>query len=113
MSALLVKEAPKELHQWLKDEAQFNRRSLSQQILVCLEWCMHTYGQAQVRNPFAAVPAVQKHSAATLGYLRGNDLASRLRSIATVSDEDAREMKTAARTLRSAKARKFDYGCFA
>ena len=31
MSALLVKEAPRDLHEWLKDEDLYNRRSLNQQ----------------------------------------------------------------------------------
>ena len=38
MPALLVKDSPQGLNGWLKGEAHLNRRSLSQQILVCLEW---------------------------------------------------------------------------
>lgn len=37
MSAILVKNAPQELHDWLKAEAARNRRSMNQQALVCLE----------------------------------------------------------------------------
>lgn len=40
MSALLVREAPTELHDWLRATARDNRRSLNQQIIVCLDWCM-------------------------------------------------------------------------
>ena len=40
MAALLVREAPPAVHDWLKATAGENRRSLNQQIIVCLEWCM-------------------------------------------------------------------------
>jgi len=40
MSAMLVRDAPKEVHDWLKATASECRRSLNQQIIVCLEWCM-------------------------------------------------------------------------
>ena len=40
MATLLVREAPTEVHDWLKATAAENRRSLNQQIIVCLEWCM-------------------------------------------------------------------------
>ena len=40
MAALLVREAPTEVHDWLKATAAENRRSLNQQVIVCLEWCM-------------------------------------------------------------------------
>lgn len=113
MSALLVKEAPRDLHEWLKDEAQCNRRSLNQQILICLEWCMQTYGKAQMRNPFAAAQSEPVRAAAASGYLRGRALASRLKTIGAISDDDAREMKASVRKLRASKAREFDYGCFA
>ena len=113
MSALLVKEAPKELHQWLKDEAQYNRRSLNQQILVCLEWCMQTYGRAQARNPFAVVQSADVKPVTASTYLRGRDLASHLTGIAAISDEDADEIKASARELRVSRTREFDYGCFA
>ena len=113
MSALLVKEAPKDLHQWLKDEAQYNRRSLNQQILICLEWCMQTYGKAQARNPFATVQSADAKPVDASVYPRGYDLASRLAGIPAIADEDATSMKTSARKLRTTKTREFDYGCFA
>ena len=40
MAALLVREAPTEVHDWLKATAAEYRRSLNQQVIVCLEWCM-------------------------------------------------------------------------
>ena len=113
MSALLVKEAPSDLHQWLKDEAQCNRRSLNQQILICLEWCMQTYGRAQMRHPFVAAHSERVKPVVSSGYLHGRELASRLNAIATISDEDAREMNASVRDMRTSGAREFDYGCFA
>ena len=113
MSALLVKDAPSDLHQWLKDEAQCNRRSLNQQILICLEWCMQTYGSAQMRNPFAVAHPERVKPVAASGYLHGRDLASRLNAIDTISDEDARKMNASARDMRTSGTRGFDYGCFA
>ena len=113
MSALLVKEAPKELHQWLKDEARYNRRSLNQQILICLEWCMQTYGKAQVRNPFAMAKSTEVKPVTASACLHGRDLASRLTETAAISDEDAEGMRASVRELRASRTREFDYGCFA
>lgn len=113
MSALLVKEAPDNLHQWLKDEAQYNRRSLNQQILICLEWCMQTYGKAQPRNPFAVAPSTKAKPMMTPAHLRGRDLASRLIGITAISDEDVEGIKASIKGLRASKTREFDYGCFA
>lgn len=113
MGALLVKEAPEDLHRWLKDEALYNRRSLNQQILICLEWCMKTYGAAQVRNPFAVAQSADVEPVTAPAYSRGRDLATRLTGIAGILDEDAKGMKASVRKLRASKAREFDYGCFA
>lgn len=107
MSALLVKDTPKDLHQWLKAEASFNRRSLNQQVLVCLEWCMQTYGEAQPRNPFASASGVQRP------YPRGRDLAARLMAMDTIDDATARQMGKNARAVRRNRVRDFDYACFA
>lgn len=107
MSALLVKDAPKDLHQWLKSEASFNRRSLNQQVLVCLEWCMKTYGEAQPRDPFAPVRQAGRD------YPRGRDLATRLMSMDHVDDDTARKMRQDAQALRKKRVREFDYACFA
>ena len=40
MAALLVRDVPALVHDWLKATAVENRRSLNQQIIFCLEWCM-------------------------------------------------------------------------
>ena len=53
MAALLVREAPTAVHDWLKTTASENRRSLNQQIIVCLEWCM---GQMPRQQPVFPSP---------------------------------------------------------
>jgi len=40
MSAMLVRDPPARVRNWLKATADENRRSMNQQIIVCLEWCM-------------------------------------------------------------------------
>jgi len=112
MSALLIKETPRGLHQWLKSEAQYNRRSLNQQVLICLEWCMKTYGVAQRRNPFATVGTELSH-AGVPSYAHGQELASRLGAIGPLDTASAAQMKKEVRRMRSSKTREFDYGCFA
>ena len=37
MAALVLKNVPKETHRWLKQEAERNRRSMTQQALLILE----------------------------------------------------------------------------
>ena len=110
MSALLVKESPPELNNWLKAEARLNRRSLSQQVLVCLEWCMKTYGDAQFRNPFGASTAAATEAPSFPG---GRELAKRLAARAAIDAETATQLKRDAAGLRKAKDRSFDYACFA
>lgn len=51
MAALLVREAPAAVHDWLKETASANRRSLNQQIIVCLEWCMGQMPRTQPEFP--------------------------------------------------------------
>lgn len=63
MAALLVREAPKEVHDWLKATAAENRRSLNQQIIVCLEWCM---GQMPRPKPVFPRPMSLKGGMLTL-----------------------------------------------
>ena len=111
MPALLVKDSPQGLNNWLKAEAHLNRRSLSQQILVCLEWCMHTYGEARLRNPFGEAPP--DASAARPAFRTGADLAKRLARNASLDAETAAQMKRDATGLRKSKGREFDYACFA
>ena len=40
MPAILIRHAPKRVHDWLKRTATENRRSMTQQALHCFEWCM-------------------------------------------------------------------------
>jgi len=37
MAGLLIKNIPREVHEWLKREAERNRRSMTQQAIVVLE----------------------------------------------------------------------------
>lgn len=111
MPALLVKDSPQGLNDWLKAEAHLNRRSLSQQVLVCLEWCMHVYGEARLRNPFGE--ATPDASATRPAFRTGADLAKRLARNAGLDAETAAQMKRDADVLRKSKGREFDYACFA
>lgn len=111
MPSLLVKDSPQGLNDWLKAEAHLNRRSLSQQVLVCLEWCMHTYGEARLRNPFGEAPP--DASAKRPAFRTGVDLAKRLARNAGLDAETAAQMKRDADGLRKTKGREFDYACFA
>ena len=43
MAALLIKELPADVHRWLKQEAQVNRRSMTQQVIVLFEERMHKF----------------------------------------------------------------------
>ena len=40
MSAILIKNAPNHVHDWLKRTATESRRSMTQQAVYCFEWCM-------------------------------------------------------------------------
>lgn len=40
MSAILIKNAPSHVHNWLRRTARENRRSMTQQAVYCFEWCM-------------------------------------------------------------------------
>ena len=66
MAALLVREAPAAVHDWLKQTAVENRRSLNQQIIVCLEWCM---GQMPRPKPAFPMPVKLKGGALSLAEL--------------------------------------------
>ena len=111
MSSLLVKDSPPELNDWLKAEARLNRRSLGQQVLICLEWCMRTYGEAQFRNPFGTHSAAPAALAAQ-SFPNGQELAKRIASRVSIDQETADGMKRDAATLRKSKGRQFDYVCF-
>ena len=109
MSALLVKNPSAELHDWLRDEAYFNRRSLNQQILLCLEWCMHTYGSAQRRDPFATAKTAH---AARPAFAHGKELVRKLTAQAGIDAKTAAQMRRSAKKVRQAKDREFDYVSF-
>ena len=40
MSAILIKNAPNRVHDWLRRTATQSRRSMTQQAVYCFEWCM-------------------------------------------------------------------------
>ena len=113
MAALLLKDSPPELNEWLKVEARLNRRSLSQQVLVCLEWCMRTYGEAQFRNPFGTPVAIDARPSVSPVFPSGAELARRIAARVPIDNESAKQMKRGVATLRKTKARDFDYACFA
>jgi len=43
MPALLIKDLPAEVHEWLKREAEANRRSMTQQVIVLFEERMRKF----------------------------------------------------------------------
>jgi hypothetical protein len=43
MAALLIKDLPTDVHTWLKQEAERNRRSMTQQVIVLFEERMHRF----------------------------------------------------------------------
>lgn len=122
MSTLLLKNTPPGLHDWLKSEAGFNRRSLNQQILFCLEWCMRSCGDADFRDPVAADFrrfSTNRHSSDRLEigskstFARGAELVRRITAIGRLDDATAEQMKRDVSAQRKAKGRDFDYACFA
>ena len=60
MPALLVKDLPADVHQWLKHEAAANRRSMTQQVIVLFEERMgrfkpvHFGAPVKTRTPLTA-----------------------------------------------------------
>ena len=40
MSAILIKNAPSRVRDWLRRTAAESRRSMTQQAVYCFEWCM-------------------------------------------------------------------------
>ena len=40
VSAILIKNAPSRVHDWLRRTAVESRRSMTQQAVYCLGWCM-------------------------------------------------------------------------
>jgi hypothetical protein len=51
MSALLIKDIPPEVHEWLKHEAKRNRRSMTQQAIVILEEEMRRFHPVKFPPP--------------------------------------------------------------
>ena len=51
MVALLIKNIPRELHEWLKREAERNRRSMTQQTIVVFEERMGRFNPVRFPAP--------------------------------------------------------------
>ena len=52
MAALLIKSLPTEVHEWLKKEAERNRRSMTQQVIVLFEERMRKFRPLHFPVPF-------------------------------------------------------------
>ena len=52
MSALLIKDLPRDVHDWLKREAEKNRRSMTQQVIVLFEERMRRFRPVHFLPPF-------------------------------------------------------------
>ena len=63
MPALLIKEIPREVHEWLKREAERNRRSMTQQTIVVLEERMRRF------RPVRFPPPVQTRTILTAEFI--------------------------------------------
>jgi hypothetical protein len=51
MPALLIKDFPPEIHDWLKREAERNRRSMTQQAILILEERMRRFQRVRFPRP--------------------------------------------------------------
>jgi hypothetical protein len=51
MPALLIKDFPPEVHDWLKREAERNRRSMTQQAILILEERMRRFQRVRFPRP--------------------------------------------------------------
>jgi hypothetical protein len=51
MPALLIKDVPREIHEWLKHEAERNRRSMTQQAIVIFEERMRRFHPVRFPSP--------------------------------------------------------------
>ena len=51
MPALLIKDMPREVHEWLKREAERNRRSMTQQAIVVFEERMRRFHPVRFPPP--------------------------------------------------------------
>jgi hypothetical protein len=52
MAALLIKDLPADVHEWLKQEAGRNRRSMTQQVIVLFEERMQKFRPVHLPPPF-------------------------------------------------------------
>lgn len=51
MPALLIKDLPAEVHRWLRREAEANRRSMTQQVIVLFEERMRKFHPVSFGSP--------------------------------------------------------------
>ena len=51
MASLLIKDVPREVHEWLKREAERNRRSMTQQAIVVFEERMRRFRPVEFPAP--------------------------------------------------------------
>jgi hypothetical protein len=51
MPSLLIKNLPHEMHEWLKREAEKNRRSMTQQVIILFEETMHRFQPVRFPPP--------------------------------------------------------------
>lgn len=49
--AILIKNAPPRVHDWLRRTATESRRSMTQQALYCFEWCMENMDETPPAFP--------------------------------------------------------------
>jgi hypothetical protein len=63
MPALLIKNIPREVHEWLKREAERNRRSMTQQAIVVLEERMRRF------HPVRFPPPAQTRTVLTAEFI--------------------------------------------
>ena len=63
MPALLIKDLPLEVHEWLKREAERNRRSMTQQAIVVFEERMRRF------QPVRFPPAARTRSPLTVEFI--------------------------------------------
>jgi hypothetical protein len=63
MPTLLIKDIPREVHEWLKREAKKNRRSMTQQAIVVFEERMRRF------RPVRFPPPVQTRTVLTAEFI--------------------------------------------
>jgi hypothetical protein len=63
MPSLLIKDVPQEIHDWLKREAERNRRSMTQQAIVIFEERMKRF------HPVKFPPPLQTRTVLTLEFI--------------------------------------------